>query len=60
MRSHYVGSLLKRRIAITFIDEFGLEEAGIDGGGVFKEFLTKLVNVLCIYSHVLTRIRFEG
>ncbi|CCM05435.1 uncharacterized protein FIBRA_07654 [Fibroporia radiculosa] len=29
-------------IAITFIDQFGNEEAGIDGGGVFKEFLTSL------------------
>ena len=28
------------RIAISFIDQHGLPEAGIDGGGVFKEFLT--------------------
>ncbi|KAI8973336.1 hypothetical protein BDF20DRAFT_792920, partial [Mycotypha africana] len=34
--------ILKGRIAISFVDEFGLEEAGIDGGGVFKEFLTGL------------------
>ncbi|CDO70815.1 hypothetical protein BN946_scf184801.g6 [Trametes cinnabarina] len=33
---------LKGPIAITFIDQFGNEEAGIDGGGVFKEFLTNL------------------
>ncbi|KAJ3552359.1 hypothetical protein NM688_g4189 [Phlebia brevispora] len=33
---------LKSPIAITFIDQFGQEEAGIDGGGVFKEFLTSL------------------
>eukprot|EP00842_Homolaphlyctis_polyrhiza_P005792 jgi/Hompol1/6213/HPOL_002212-RA len=31
---------LKGRIAISFIDTHGLPEAGIDGGGVFKEFLT--------------------
>lgn len=31
---------LKLPIAITFIDQWGNEEAGIDGGGVFKEFLT--------------------
>ncbi|ORX89040.1 HECT-domain-containing protein [Basidiobolus meristosporus CBS 931.73] len=37
-----LGSGLKSRVAITFIDQFGLEEAGIDGGGVFKEFLTGL------------------
>ncbi|KAH8980602.1 HECT-domain-containing protein [Lactarius hatsudake] len=33
---------LKRPIGITFIDQFGEEEMGIDGGGVFKEFLTDL------------------
>ncbi|KAJ3049351.1 hypothetical protein HK097_009641 [Rhizophlyctis rosea] len=37
-----LGSRLKNRIAITFISEQGYEEAGIDGGGVFKEFLTSL------------------
>lgn len=37
-----LGSRLKGKIAITFISEHGLEEAGIDGGGVFKEFLTSL------------------
>lgn len=29
-------------VAITFMDKFDNEEAGIDGGGVFKEFLTSL------------------
>jgi len=33
---------LKEPIAITFVDQFGQEEAGIDRGGVFKEFLTSL------------------
>ncbi|KAA8913783.1 hypothetical protein FN846DRAFT_806559 [Sphaerosporella brunnea] len=31
---------LKEPIQITFVDKFGAEEAGIDGGGVTKEFLT--------------------
>jgi ubiquitin-protein ligase E3 C len=31
---------IKKRIAIAFIDEHGLQEDGIDGGGVFKEFMT--------------------
>lgn len=35
-------SELKGPIEIQFIDQFGQEEAGIDGGGVFKEFLTSL------------------
>ncbi|KAG8763989.1 hypothetical protein FRC11_007039 [Ceratobasidium sp. 423] len=33
---------MKLPISITFIDQWGHEEAGIDGGGVFKEFLTSL------------------
>ncbi|KAJ2931954.1 hypothetical protein H1R20_g5141, partial [Candolleomyces eurysporus] len=33
---------LKAPIEITFIDQWGQEEAGIDGGGVFKEFFTDL------------------
>lgn len=35
-------SALKARIKVTFINEQGLEEAGIDGGGVFKEFVDVL------------------
>ncbi|KAI8086325.1 uncharacterized protein BX664DRAFT_365944 [Halteromyces radiatus] len=37
-----LGPDLKKKIAIIFIDSFGLMESGIDGGGVFKEFLTSL------------------
>ncbi|CCO26337.1 ubiquitin-protein ligase E3 C [Rhizoctonia solani AG-1 IB] len=33
---------MKLPISITFVDQWGNEEAGIDGGGVFKEFLTSL------------------
>ncbi|KAI9509462.1 HECT-domain-containing protein [Russula earlei] len=33
---------LKQRIEISFIDQFGETEMGIDGGGVFKEFFTDL------------------
>ncbi|KAI8922879.1 hypothetical protein BC831DRAFT_404439 [Entophlyctis helioformis] len=35
-----LGSSLRERVAISFVDRHGLPEAGIDGGGVFKEFLT--------------------
>ena len=38
-----LGPHLKEPIEIVFVDQFGQEEAGIDGGGVFKEFLTSLV-----------------
>lgn len=35
-----LGSHMKGRLAIRFIDEYGQEESGIDGGGLWKEFLT--------------------
>jgi len=31
---------------VTFIDEFGNYEAGIDDGGLFKEFLSELTKVV--------------
>ncbi|TPX33541.1 hypothetical protein SeMB42_g07460 [Synchytrium endobioticum] len=37
-----LGTKLKKKIGITFVDEQGMIEAGIDGGGLFKEFLTTL------------------
>ena len=38
--SYYpIGDALKEPIQISFIDKFGAPEAGIDGGGVTKEFL---------------------
>lgn len=30
---------LRGPIRITFVNEFGVEEAGIDGGGIFKDFM---------------------
>ena len=36
-------SELKFPIRIGFIDEFGLREAGIDGGGLFKDFLDSFI-----------------
>ncbi|KAL4444560.1 hypothetical protein ABPG77_002377 [Micractinium sp. CCAP 211/92] len=40
---HNVGDALHGRIRIQFIDAHGLEEAGVDGGGIFKEFLESVV-----------------
>ena len=34
----------KEPIQIKFVDKFGTEEEGIDGGGVTKEFLTSITN----------------
>lgn len=36
---------LKDRIQVTFISDQGTAEAGIDGGGLFKEFLDELCHV---------------
>lgn len=38
-----LGAELKKPLEIIFVDQFGQPEAGIDGGGLFKEFLTSLV-----------------
>jgi len=38
-----LGNRLKRRVQVTFINQHGAAEAGIDGGGVFKEFLDDLI-----------------
>ena len=34
---------VKKRIRISFVNDFGEQEAGIDGGGVFKEFLESVI-----------------
>lgn len=34
---------IKGRIQVEFTDEHGIEEAGLDGGGLFKEFLNTLL-----------------
>jgi ubiquitin-protein ligase E3 C len=39
-----LGAGLKEPIQITFMDQFGSQEAGIDGGGVTKEFLTSVTS----------------
>jgi len=33
---HPLGATLKGRVRIQFVDEFGNNEAGVDGGGLFK------------------------
>lgn len=38
-----LGEHLKHKFFIKFIDQFGMQESGIDGGGLFKEFLTSLI-----------------
>lgn len=37
-----LGSKLKSCVNVSFVNECGLPEAGLDYGGLFKEFLTDL------------------
>jgi ubiquitin-protein ligase E3 C len=39
-----IGDGLKDQIQVTFVDQFNTPEAGIDGGGVTKEFLTSVTS----------------
>ena len=38
-----IGDGIKAKLRVQFIDVHGMEEAGIDGGGVFKEFMHEIV-----------------
>eukprot|EP00891_Asterochloris_glomerata_P001416 jgi/Astpho2/1416/fgenesh1_pm.00025_%23_13_t len=38
-----LGQDLKSRIRIQFINEHGIEEAGVDGGGLLKDFMESLI-----------------
>jgi hypothetical protein len=35
-----VGSQIKDRVVIRYVNDFGEEELGIDSGGLFKDFVT--------------------
>jgi hypothetical protein len=34
---------LRRKIRVSFINAVGLDEAGVDGGGLFREFMNELL-----------------
>ncbi|KAG7365330.1 HECT-domain ubiquitin-transferase [Nitzschia inconspicua] len=38
-----LGNRMKHQVQVTFVNALGAEEAGIDGGGVFKEFVDDLI-----------------
>jgi len=38
-----LGTNLKHKVQVTFVNKHGAQEPGIDGGGVFKEFLDDLI-----------------
>lgn len=37
-----VGAAIKDRVIVKYVNEFGEDEAGIDAGGLFKDFVTDL------------------
>ncbi|KAL9183884.1 hypothetical protein ACHAXT_004740 [Thalassiosira profunda] len=43
-RLNRLGKKLRKRVQVTFVNKHGQQEAGIDGGGVFKEFLDDLIS----------------
>lgn len=40
---HRAGSNFRNRLSVTFFNKQGVQEDGIDGGGITKEFLTSVV-----------------
>ena len=41
-----MGSDIKNRLRIHFVDLNYITEEGVDGGGLFKEFMTKLTEII--------------
>jgi len=39
---YHLGEDIKNRLRIEFVDANYITEEGVDGGGLFKEFMTKL------------------
>jgi hypothetical protein len=54
-----INAALKNRIQIEFISEQGLQEAGIDGGGLFKEFMDALSKDMISEKYGLFQITDE-
>ena len=47
---------LKSRLRVFYIDEFGMEEQGVDGGGIFKEFLNDICKIVFDPAYGLFKI----
>jgi len=42
-RVNSLGDTIKGRLQVSFVDVHGMPEAGVDGGGLFKDFVENLV-----------------
>jgi ubiquitin-protein ligase E3 C len=51
-----LGSDMRRRIAVQYVNEAGTREAGIDAGGLFKEFWTDLSGIAFDPNYALFRV----
>ena len=47
-----IGSSVKDRVVVRYVNDFGEEEMGIDSGGLFKDFLTDLTTRIFDPSYV--------
>lgn len=54
------GEAWRRKIAVTFLNEEGVVESGLDAGGLFKELLTSLSNLVFDPSYGLFRLTEDG
>ncbi|KAG5415880.1 hypothetical protein IGI04_003447 [Brassica rapa subsp. trilocularis] len=48
---------LRGPIRVTFVNELGVEEAGIDGGGIFKDFMEKITLAAFDVQYGLFKVR---
>lgn len=55
-RLNALGSKLKCCVNVSFVNELGLAEAGLDYGGLFKEFLTDLAKAAFDPGYELTTL----
>lgn len=47
------------QIRVTFVNEFGVEEAGIDGGGIFKDFMENITRAAFDVQYGLFKVMFK-
>lgn len=45
------------QIRVTFVNEFGVEEAGIDGGGIFKDFMENITRAAFDVQYGLFKVK---
>ncbi|CDR93748.1 HECT domain containing protein, putative [Babesia bigemina] len=54
-------TLLKQIFRVIFVDETGVREEGVDGGGLFKEFLTSICSIIFNPAYgIFEESQFDG